>query len=370
MHENAFDKNDSLVLKGIAILMMLFHHCFRDVSLYQSYTVSFFPFPEHIIVHLAYVSKICVSLFAFISGYGLLLSCRKKSVSATRWTAVRYIRTFSGYWFVWVISAIVCQLINHRTQLVLFKEGIWRGLLYSVIDFSGTASLFATPTINGTWWYMSAAAVFILLVPLVNRCRKNLWLVLFAAVALLRVLTGKNGDGVFPGNNSIFAFLTPFLLGCIFAEYTLFDRWLAVGTGVWWKKALKAVGLLGLLVVCYLMYLKIPVAKFWELHYGIVPLVLIVFCAEFILPIPGLRTVLRFFGKHAMNIYLVHTFIRAYYLNDFTYSLRHFIPIVAVLFAISLGISLLLELLKKAIRYPKLIDKLCDTIEQAPTRAK
>ena len=59
-----------------------------------------------------------------------------------------------------------------------------------------------------------------------------------------------------------------------------------------------------------------------------------------------------------MNIFLIHTFIREYYLGDFIYSFENWIEIVAILFIISLAISIVLELFKKLIRYDKLIKKL------------
>ncbi len=37
-----------------------------------------------------------------------------------------------------------------------------------VLDFFGLAKLFGTSTLNGPWWYMSAAIIFIICVPLFN----------------------------------------------------------------------------------------------------------------------------------------------------------------------------------------------------------
>lgn len=68
------DKNSSLALKGIAITLMMIHHNFRNTSLFSSYNVSFYPFNDQSVVSFAYACKICVSMFAFISGYGLYLS--------------------------------------------------------------------------------------------------------------------------------------------------------------------------------------------------------------------------------------------------------------------------------------------------------
>ena len=54
--------------------MLLFHHLYCSTGRFDGYAVSFFPFSEESIVELALLFKNCVSIFAFISGYGLLKS--------------------------------------------------------------------------------------------------------------------------------------------------------------------------------------------------------------------------------------------------------------------------------------------------------
>ena len=71
-----FTKKQSLAVKGVAILMMLWHHLFYPGN-YAEFTLNCWPIMESQAVHIALFSKICVSLFAFISGYGLFLSYRK-----------------------------------------------------------------------------------------------------------------------------------------------------------------------------------------------------------------------------------------------------------------------------------------------------
>ena len=355
---SVFDKEESTALKGIAILLMLFHHCFRTVSLFQNYTVSFFPFSEDMIVHIAYASKICVSIFAFISGYGLFLSYKRHEETASRWVWRRYVRSFSKYWFVWALSAVICEAIDHRTRIILFEQGILQGLVNSMIDFTGLAALFKTPTLNGTWWYMSAAFVFILLIPLLYKCKNDLGLFLAGIVVFLRVITGKNGDAVFTGGNSIYVFFPALILGCLFARYRLFDCWVVRGRGHLWTKSIKLFVELFVLGLLYKAYHLLPVASFWELHFGLFPLVMILICVEYVVNIPFIGTVLRFLGRHSMNIFMVHTFIRLYYLPDFTYSFHHFALILLVLLCFSLLLSIVIEQLKKWVRYERLIQKI------------
>ncbi|MBR3339598.1 MAG: acyltransferase family protein, partial [Lachnospiraceae bacterium] len=139
-----FDKEASLALKGIAIMMMMLHHNFRAHSLFDKYIISFYPFNEQQVINLAASCKICVSLFAFISGYGLFLSCRKSKTNPSKWFAKRYILTFSGFWFVWIVSAIITQLVDGRLVKILCKEDIYKSILYIITDFLGLAKLFHT----------------------------------------------------------------------------------------------------------------------------------------------------------------------------------------------------------------------------------
>lgn len=73
-------------------------------------------------------------------------------------------------------------------------------------------------------------------------------------------------------------------------------------------------------------------------------------------PIPGLRQILEFFGKHSANIFYTHSFLLAYWPNvsTFLYSLHYDLLIFAVTLALSLLLSLLLEQLKKWSGYSQL----------------
>lgn len=104
-----FSKNDSLAVKGIAIIMMIFHHCFIEIPVLDQYGVSFGSLSREKVVWLCLWLKICVSLFAFVSGYGLYTSYKKKNGSKVEWVIRRLIKTLSGFWIVFILAGIVCQ---------------------------------------------------------------------------------------------------------------------------------------------------------------------------------------------------------------------------------------------------------------------
>ena len=104
-----FDKYTSQAMKGIAIVMMLFHHQYLSRKRFEGFTVSFAPFADDTMIYMCSVFKICVPIYAFISGYGLYLSYRKKRSAPVRWTAGRLVKTMSGFWIIWILSAVIFQ---------------------------------------------------------------------------------------------------------------------------------------------------------------------------------------------------------------------------------------------------------------------
>lgn len=124
-----FNVNNTLALKGVAIIMMMFHHLFRKESLFQGYMISFFPLNQEFVLDISTMFKICVSIFAFITGYGLALSLKKlnkeynwESKQLFKWIVNRIIKFLSGFWFIALISYILCQIIDGTTVNVFFED--------------------------------------------------------------------------------------------------------------------------------------------------------------------------------------------------------------------------------------------------------
>lgn len=359
MNMNAFSTKDSLALKGIAILMMMFHHCFLDASRIAGYDVSFFPFSQSFVVSMSSMFKICVSLFAFISGYGLFLSANTSCNDAKateKWTIIRIIKTMNGYWFVFVLAIIVTQILSGRPESVYCADGVISGIIYAIIDFFGFARILGTPDLLHTWWYMGAALIYVALVPVIKKSIENLGIV--TTSVLIIVIPRILGNG-FVNSTSPHVFLFTVFLGVLFAKYNWFEKieQIKLAKSERLNKIITFIALAVLLLVSLIIFFHAPLKKVWEYHYALYPVIVIIFCKKYIIPIKGIREMLIWFGKHSMNVYLIHTFIRYTYCMDFIYSFKHFLLIGFVLFFISLAISaLVIEPLKKLLKYDVLID--------------
>lgn len=352
-----FDKCSSQAMKGIAILMMLMHHMYLSRDRFEGFQVSFAPFAEQTILYLSSTSKICVAIYALISGYGLYLSYKKSHDTSCRWTAKRLIKTMSGFWIIWIIAAIIFQVMFGYVQRVYFTDGNWiKSLAEMGLDFLGLAKLFGTATMNGTWWYMSVAVIFVICVPLIMKNEECMVLILAMLAIIPRMLSLQ-----VMGKTEIYAFLPTFLMGMCVAKYGLYDRWFQIWNhGM--KKVVKFLLELVVLYALYKAYGNLPGSIYSEIRWGIFPVIVIAFCSEFITVIPGIRQVFTFIGKHSMNIFLVHTFLRQYFWKEFIYSFGNFAVNVTVLFLISLLISIVLEWLKKITGYNRAVQMVCEKI--------
>ncbi len=359
MNEKGLTKNDSQCLKGVGILLMLFYHLFRTQSVFKGHDISFYPFDEHTVVAASYMCKICVCVFAFVTGYGLLKSIKNTQIdrnSVARWNVKRLLKTMSGFYFIYVIAFVVTFAIDGLPKSTYFTGSVLKGILYVILDFLGLSNLFSTPMLIGTWWYMSAAVIYILLVPLIYEISKKMggYLPVVITVAMIPTVL-KIG---FTGGRNPYTFLLVMIFGMIFADYNLFEKINGRLPGNKMMSYISSFFIFGGVSAffCFLSERKDSEAG-WQLIYSVFPVFVICFLRYCVIRIPVVRQILSFLGKYSMTIFLTHTFIRYNYLNGFVYSFGNFIKIYAVLLVLSLALAVVLDTVKKLIRYNRLVNR-------------
>lgn len=360
MKKNAgLTKYDSLCIKGAAVLMLIFHHLFCEKERFIEYNVSFAPFSQDFAVNVSLLFKVCVSIFAFITGYGLFKSVSRIDFNRKeifKWNIARLLKTMSGFYFIYIITFIVTQILNQRPETVYFKDSFGKGVMYMITDFLGLAALFNTPTLIATWWYMSAAIIFIIAVPLIYKLSGKIgYLPVFALIIAVPRLFVENG---YPGGINPYTFLIALTAGMFFADYKvveLIENRLPKNQVLSYALCFAVFGI----IIAFSYYISSRArVKYWELLYGFLPVFYICFFRFCVVRIPVLKNILAFFGKHSMTIFLTHSFIRAVYLEDFTYSFDNFMVITLVLTADSAALAVLLDTIKKFVGYDKLTQKI------------
>ena len=99
---NGLKKEDSAALKGLAVLLLIFHHCYRLADRIERYQVDLCGLTTEQLVAIAECCKICVAIFAFVSGYGLMYGYSAKMKNKEKYAVSEWI---SGH-----LLSTMCQI--------------------------------------------------------------------------------------------------------------------------------------------------------------------------------------------------------------------------------------------------------------------
>ena len=360
-----FTKEHTMQMKGIAIIILLFHHCFLNTQRWATvpyeklattkgwgyYPISFAPFSSHTIQYLASFSKICVAMFVFMTGYGMWVSyeSQKKKTTMSNYIKKRMVTLMTGFLIIFVVTEILAIPTGRFIEVYGHD---FRSVVYMIIDALGLAKLLGTPLFCLTWWYMSLAIVLIMIFPFVHSImEKYQWVVVVASIIVPRACG-------FGQSTDLFRYLLAYTLGMYFAQHDLLARIKEkfMKQNVEGKLLSLIVSLIGLAVIIKCRqnaWIGWKYLDFWD---GFAAMYMIVLSYIYILNGKWIVKGLGFLGKHSMNIFLIHSFYRDVFFHEFTYSFYYAWLDYIVLMAISLVTSIVLEWFKKLIRYEKFID--------------
>lgn len=345
-----FSKQDTLVIKGITLLFLLFHHCFLE-GRFETYVVDFSPFSEHNILILASFFKICVGMFVFLSGFGMLRSYKnnqiKESFSLLDYTKKRFASLWLKWFFIYIFCQVICFIIDKR-QLIVYGS-YTKSIIYFVIDLLGFADFFHTPLLVATWWYMSLAFILILIFPIITYAYKKIDIFIIPLGIILSYIVNYI-------YNPLGRWLVAFLLGIYCADHYIFERLKT-------KKITKNTILNNILKTIFLFVGAYYLIKFRQTHNvenyfyitdGFIPAYFIYLSYEIISLFKIFIPALMFIGKHSMNIFLIHSFIRGIYFESWTYHFKYWWLIIFMLLTESIIVSLIIEKIIEVTKYDKL----------------
>ena len=357
------NKRDSTSLKGVAILLMVFHHLFLNRDRFLSFNGSFFPINENLLVNISISCKICVCFFSFISGYGLYCSlkdCTFKKNFITKWIKDHLLKMMSTYWLISTCSYILVFLLNYFFDfyyISLPSNNLIVNIFFILFDILGLSSIFNSFTLCGTWWYIGVAIIFICVAPIIFMAlnRYSDYAVIFLVICIPFILQLN-----YPRGEKFLTYLPIFVSGMIFAKRNIFDL---IENLQFFKNKLcsKIVVLFSLILILLALIFvmsKIDVIEenLWLIFYLVYPLILIILIKLYILKFKSISIILFFLGKHSAHIWLIHTFIREYMMRYF-HIFKHFLEIYILLLFFSIITSYIIFAVKKLFNlfYKKII---------------
>lgn len=326
-------KSDTTAVKGIAILLMLWHHLFLNTMAYGALTHS-----------LAVVFKVCVALFLFVSGYGLTKQYSQLEKpyfkNTVKFLLRRYINFFLSYWFCFVLVVVVGNVCGYS-----FSEAypVGRNLLKCVLlDAAGQMGY---NSYLNPWWFNKMIIQLYLVFPILFLIISNKYL---SWVGLALIIVVQLYAKSIPGNMFFIVEggLPAFYLGMFCARCRVVPE---ANNGKWRPLLLFA----GLLVCVGLAILHLRVVK--APYVAVLLRALMAFCVIVAYKSIGDKhiSVLEFVGKYATIMYLIHMlFIKL--LSGVIYGMKYSVLVFVVLVAICLVTAMLIDALEKLSRYDRL----------------
>jgi peptidoglycan/LPS O-acetylase OafA/YrhL len=326
-------KSDTTAIKGIAILLMLWHHLFLNTVAYGTLTHS-----------LAVVFKVCVALFLFVSGYGLTKQYSQLEKpyfkNTVKFLLRRYANFFLSYWFCFVLVVLVGNLAGYSFQDAYPAS---RNTLKCILlDFFGQMGY---DSYLKPWWFNKMIIQLYLVFPclflvLRNKCLSFVGLALIVFLQLFAKRIPGNVFFIVEGG------LPAFYLGMLCACYQLVPEL----KDLKWK--------LILFVACLLICLGLSIVHLKVVKDPYVAILLrasMAFCVIVAYKSIGNKhvSVLEFVGKYATIMYLTHIlFVKL--IPGVIYGVKYSVLIFVVFVAVCLAAAMLIDALEKLSRYDRL----------------
>lgn len=350
--KNLFTKEITLSLKGIAILLLLFHHLFYNADFVQVQKINFLFIPYSAIQPIAIMSRICVWIFAFLSAYGL--SCQYCSLKYNNFQFIikRWIALLSAFWIPYLVVFVGYYITVGNPISYVYKYNY----LALTFDFLGVADFFKTPMIVGVWWYMCFAQILILLIPILNYiCQKFGWYAFPLAFLVLQYLP----EGITSSFGGIYSeYFLVIVLAALCANYNFFDK-ILIRKREHLQNIIELFIEILILISCIIFTYKLSGIDIWHLSGLFSSFAVLALCiiigkwGQFKL----IKKIFIFLGKHSGNMFMVHTFIYIYIpklIFKSGYAIINYFSLVIL----SIIASILIEFLKKILHYDILIQKI------------
>ncbi len=342
--DSHFSKHVTLAAKGIAILLMLFHHLFYDApGFVDQYAVSAVPLSWPALNSLSYYAKLCVSVFVFLTGYGMAIRMSSQdNRHRERYAVSRFLKLESSIVFLYLFSLLTAVLDPSRI-LAYFQEGHLKGIWMMLLDALGLGKFFDTVMFNNSWWYLSFAIFLIFLMPVALKLCEQFGI---CSVVLAGMVTTFGLDQ----SRAFSLYLFTFFLGIFLARASLISRIRA-----YCQSRRHAAALLALFAALFAACSFIRIRwGFYLWMNGLCSLFLVLMLFVLIDLLHLRLRLLELFGRYSMIMYMTHTLIYHHYFTRLVYAPKNWFFIFLWLSLLSLALAAALSLVRSLLHWDSL----------------
>lgn len=319
-------RQQTSLLKGVAILFMLFHHLFFFQERLSPSVIVYYPFFHGSIENtLAGFGRVCVPIFLFLSGYGFGMG-KPRGYGGL---AKKALEVYSRFWLVFVLFVpLGAILFNQTGRYDLSMPGLLLNI--TALDTS----------YNPEWWFLILYVAYLFSLTLLQKM--NDFTLLFSSVVLMVVgtlLYKPEYNWLLRDGLWYCIWLFPFAAGLVCArKRDLIHHWLSVST------LCKSAFIFCSLLAVPLVYTLLMHRGYRNIGLCLVTPLLVYLLAWGLRLLPAIvQSVISDLGQHSTFMWLTHTFYCYYFFQSWIYSPHYPLLIFALLIAVSWLTSVVLS---------------------------
>lgn len=328
IRDKAISYEGALIIKAIGVLLMVFHHCFAFPEWHIAPPV--YGGNAYKLVILARAVKICVPVFAFLTGWTYFHHADK----SVRYSAKKILTLLCDYWIIVIPISIFAVLFCQYQYSIDSLGELFPFLPHPLMLFAWYV-----------WFYVLMMAVFPIF-GLLESPQKKPWKYLAFIILLGGVMIGaKNAPS---GWNELWYWYPSAISGYFIAKFRILEL---VTSRI--KSKISAL-ILGPILIAAALYINLYYGKtFLNQHTGFVsaPLFIIgVLLLHTLFPTKKLWGPLVYIGGYAMNIWFIHGIFYSPITKSVVQSAAFFRNTPVWIFGATFFISLILSILMRPIQ--------------------
>lgn len=340
-----FEKDDTKIMKAVAIILMLYHHLFAFPDRINYNYISLFKYNDKTIsFFIGDFGKICVAIFLFLGGYGTYCIYKNNTNELIKKKLKSLYKCFLR---VFIITIPISVLLHDKQIVLEFKE-----FLYNITGWS--------TTYNGEWWFIMPYVFLIIMSPIlikiINKYTKNMYLsfivlIIYQVLLInyypkllaLPVFDKYRLTNIYVNTTRTLYLLSTYVCGMLFAKYKLLDK-------VKVKLASKFIYTIISIIVIGIIFILRRLLWPYDIDLIFAPLFIVsmtIILSNSIFNI--LNKVLLKIGKESTNIWLIHSFFCYHWCQKFIFMPKFSILIFLTLLVISYISSIIINNIYKFI---------------------
>lgn len=168
------------------------------------------------------LTKVCVPIFAVMSGYGINCSWNNCNCGKLKFVFAHIQKLLINYWMVYIPAFMLSTWLHiEGTPYNIYGGGI-KGMFYCILDFIGLRTT-RYPSLCNTWWFIETVFICYLLFPIINKGLNKIPIITFIICAIPCVLANFDSfSTLLGGTDRELFYLFSFAVGVYLSKRNIF----------------------------------------------------------------------------------------------------------------------------------------------------